>query len=363
MSESYTVGENAELNVDWQNRCSQSFTPLETHDLKYVDLTLKPVIAAHWPVCSIYEADVDGKPTGDLLIKAYDWDYPFWVWGFRKRCRFYFTGYVLEAGKQYCITLHTWDSIFPTIVHWYYNEGGGEYPRGCRSFSTDYGETWTAFPNDDMMFAEFGVPPTPPPLPNPPIANFTILDVQMENTTTGIKFLVTTNVPCFLKMYWTASEPLKHATEMLLRGAFWKNRIRFCFVNWHENNQVEESDSVYHTFIKEPWPHCETRWFIFRAKVDGVWSPSVSAIFKHHRFEIPAEWLICLDEPWSVPVFPPPLEKCFDEPWTDGGMFMRLAEHWLIPSFPPPLESGILETWPTATWPPEFNLLFKETWQ
>ncbi|GAI23886.1 unnamed protein product, partial [marine sediment metagenome] len=133
------------------------------------------------------------------------------------------------------------------------------------------------------MFAVWGDPPAPAPPPAPPKDHFAILSVKQEDTGTGIKFIVATNVPCHLFMLWTSQNPEKHLTPILRRGVFWKNAIRFCFVGWNENEQEEEGYTLYHTFTKEPWAVCETRWFTFRAKIEDKWAPSVGPIFKKHR--------------------------------------------------------------------------------
>ena len=84
-------------------------------------------------------------------------------------------------------------------------------------------------------------------------------------------------------MSWTKDPFWVHKTSLLRRGLPTMQAARYCFVNWHQNEQEEEGDTLVHTFIKEPWLHCETRWFTFRAKVDLEWLPSVGPIFEKHR--------------------------------------------------------------------------------
>ncbi|GAI05039.1 unnamed protein product, partial [marine sediment metagenome] len=102
-------------------------------------------------------------------------------------------------------------------------------------------------------------------------------------TATGYKIVVITNVPVHLYMYWTNQEPLKHDRTRVLRGLTIPAASQYCFVDWEQNEQHEAGDTVYHTFIKEPWPECETRWFVFRGKIGGEWSNSISCIFDKHR--------------------------------------------------------------------------------
>ncbi|GAI52757.1 unnamed protein product, partial [marine sediment metagenome] len=49
----------------------------------------------------------------------------------------------------------------------------------------------------------------------------------------------------------------------------------------------EAGDTLTHTFIKEPWPVCETRWFTFKGDVDTLWTASAGPIFKKHRVAPP----------------------------------------------------------------------------
>lgn len=126
-------------------------------------------------------------------------------------------------------------------------------------------------------------PPPPPAPPDPPIDNFMILDVIQEDTGEGIRFRVTTNVPCHLYMLWTNHEPWTHVVPGIRRGVAIVRDVKYCFVDWIVNEQAQPGDTIYHTFVKEPWAVCETRWFTFRAKVNDLWTPSVGPIFKKHR--------------------------------------------------------------------------------
>ena len=90
-------------------------------------------------------------------------------------------------------------------------------------------------------------------------------------------------------MYWTNQEPLKHPTTRILRGLTIPGATQYCFVVWEQNEQQEPGDTITHTFIKEPWPVCETRWFVFRGTIDGDKSNSISAIFTKHRVQPPIE--------------------------------------------------------------------------
>ncbi|GAI47969.1 unnamed protein product, partial [marine sediment metagenome] len=98
---------------------------------------------------------------------------------------------------------------------------------------------------------------------------------------------------CHLYCYWTDHEPEKHLIPILTRGTELHTRLKMCFVDWHENDQEEANDTLIHTFIKEPWAHCETRWLTFRAQVMGSWVAPFT-----ERMSPPKEWAR-FHEPWG----------------------------------------------------------------
>jgi len=84
-------------------------------------------------------------------------------------------------------------------------------------------------------------------------------------------------------MRWTNQEPLKHPASKFVRGIELMAGLRYCFVAFHENEQLEPGDTLIHTFEKRNWQICETRWFYFIGTVQAEESPSASPIFKLHR--------------------------------------------------------------------------------
>ncbi|MBA7535572.1 hypothetical protein ES705_27830 [subsurface metagenome] len=123
------------------------------------------------------------------------------------------------------------------------------------------------------------------------VPRWLLADIEHTLTATGYKHVVKTNVPCHLWLRWTLTHPHIHSKTVLIRGLRLKDDVRFCFVTYHDNEQEEAGDTLIHTFTKEPWPHCETRYFYFHGTIGGQISPSTTAIFTLHRIAPPAPTL------------------------------------------------------------------------
>lgn len=141
-------------------------------------------------------------------------------------------------------------------------------------------------------------PPLPPP-PNPPVDHWYIRQIVQELTATGYRIYIITDVPCHLWMRWTTTEPRTHKIPVLRRGLYLHADVRICFVTYEDNEQEEPGDTILHTFVKEPWPVCETRWFIFWGTVDGKEIPSTSGLFSKHRVA-PIVPLLKWDWPFDI---------------------------------------------------------------
>jgi len=222
---------------------------------------------------------------------------PKYTWPNRLyRVRFSMKSVDLSPDFYYFMKVTAFVSLGENAHYWQYDKDDSTYPSGIRLSSDNAGVDWTIHVDDDHLFAAFGTPPAPTPPPDPPLPNWVILLVEQILTPTGYKIKVWTNVPCHLYMFWTDTEPQKHMRTKRIRGLDVLDTPAFCFVTWHQNEQEESGDTILHTFIKEPWPVCETRWFCFRALVNNEWSPSVAPIFKKHRKELiygDCVWIDC----------------------------------------------------------------------
>lgn len=283
MSESYTVGGNAFYSIHSPAMVGQTFSPLEAHKIDYIDVHAKAAGPGgrFWASLFDLDEDPDMKYTPLRVSKYTNWaKRNFWE---VTPVRFTMRPVLLTVGKTYGFIIRSEPEPWWNKVALHYEKDTATYPRGQRFTKANINAAPEYFPNDDLMFVEFGEPPIPPPPPDPPIDNWTILDVQQIDTLTGLKFVVTTNVPVNLTMRWTYQEPWKHKVPVLLRGVWLRDDIYICWNVFHDNLQLEPGDTVYHTFIKEPWPVCETRWFSFIGTVAATTSKSSGPLFKKHR--------------------------------------------------------------------------------
>ena len=120
-----------------------------------------------------------------------------------------------------------------------------------------------------------------------PPPRFSIRDIEQIPKPTGYHIVLTTDVPCHLFMRWTLEKPRTHKDPVLRRGVYFPEAVRFCFVEYRDNEQEEAGDTLTHTFIKLDWPVCQTRYFYFWGTVNGELSPSESPLFTKHRLAPP----------------------------------------------------------------------------
>jgi hypothetical protein len=340
MSESYTVGGDTLFKLEPPKIVGQTFSPLQEHNLEFIDLNLRRRIFGGEISCTLYDLTEDPNMIGGGIsyTKRVDWP-ERWFWQVN-RVRFKMGKVAVHPGFTYGILIRSTPAPAWNFHYVQYDAGDATYPRGQRFTKDGRFDAPTYYPNDDLIFAEFGDPPLPPTPPDPPINPFAILDVQQEDTREGIKFIVTTNVPCHLYMLWTNHEPWTHPVPGIRRGAAVTKEVRYCFVDWISNQQIEPGDTMYHTFIKEPWAICETRWFTFKAKVNDEWSPSVGPVFKKHRVKPPAPQMFCQRNESNVYFnswYGPNEWACPFKP-TQSYIITQLGYKWapILEGYPPP---------------------------
>jgi len=155
-------------------------------------------------------------------------------------------------------------------------------------------------------------------------------DIYQKLTKTGYEITIWTFQPCHLWLRWTAVKPQEHKISRTVRGLTLETDKYYCFVVYRDNEQEEGGDTYVHTFLKEPWEHCETRWFYFHGRISDERSPSTSAIFTKHR--LAPEWWRVILEPWTVTTQPPDMTRLILEPWTADtsppGFTRVILEQW-----------------------------------
>ena len=149
--------------------------------------------------------------------------------------------------------------------------------------SLDYGITWTEIANTQLSHAVYGYTPPPDPPPPAAIGNWYITNIVQTETADGYQIVVTTNVPAHLFLRWTLAPPGQHIKTVMERGAPVQKIIDQCFVATNDINQAEPGDTLTHTFLVEPWPVCQTRWFYFWGTRIMYRQPSTSPIYEKHK--------------------------------------------------------------------------------
>lgn len=126
-----------------------------------------------------------------------------------------------------------------------------------------------------------------------PLTKWALDDIQQTLVIGGWVIQTTTDVPCHQWLRHTLMPPQKHAKPVERRGLIIAWDARFCFVAYQDLEQVEEGDTLTHTFVWTDWQICQTRWFYFWATIGGTLSPSTSCIFSKGFHPGEALFLIC----------------------------------------------------------------------
>jgi len=327
-----TRGDGKAYQVGQGFKAAQTFNlydPLYIYRCALKTFALFPGI--EWAL-RVYPADADGKPTGAPLAFAWWQNARESAFMPGKWKGFDFVDTPLLEPARYCLVL---DRPSP----WPFTEGawtaveGPEYGTYQKAWwSADDGATWDKIPYTSFLFQVWGWSPPPVPPPLPCAGNWAVIAIAFNCIPDGYEVVVTTNNKCHLYMRWTNTLPLKHPQYKVVRGLQTMSGTRFCFVSWYENEQEEDGDTYFHSFIKTGWPVCQPRWFYFTGLKQCEVMPSTTAVFYKHR-------TICyynqlFKEPWTRTLYPPPLfNLIYQEPWTTNGAY-----------------------------PPQFSQLFYEPW-
>lgn len=287
MTEAYTVGADAEYKCTWKDRGGQTFRPIRTHELLYVDLQLRALIRPRTAEVFIYRAGANHTPITPPISQSLLHETWFQYPNQTARIRFRMQRVTLEADQYYAMVLTVSEEVLPHFLYWKYDSTAAKYYRGQRISSTDFGVTWAVHYGQDHLFAEFGSPESPNIHPTPPILNFAPTRFDICHLTHGVYITLTTNVPCHLTLYWTDVTPKKHALSRVIRGLNVPWDVYFCFVSYHEVPQLQLGDTLYHTFRITEWAIDKLYYYTIRGTVDEVQSPSVGPIFHTRLRKLP----------------------------------------------------------------------------
>lgn len=131
--------------------------------------------------------------------------------------------------------------------------------------------------------------------------HFSIRDVTFHASTTGVRIIATTDVACHLWCRLTTHPPRFHKKPSYRRGIWLVNDVRFCFTVFEDNEQYEAGDTLTHTWWKEDWPVCTTKYLYLWGKIAGEACPSTSPLLQYHN-----------DGVDPIPPPPPPEEEWFE---------------------------------------------------
>ena len=163
--------------------------------------------------------------------------------------------------------------------------------------------------------------------------HISVRDIDFHPSTTGVRIRVTTDVPSHLYLRLSSQHPWIHKKPSLRRGVAFAEDVRFCFTVYQDNEQNEWGDTLEHTWWKDDWPPCTTKWLYVWGSRAGEICVSTTAPFKYHNtgIEPVPPWGLIFHEPWSI-IFPPPLhlEQLFSEPWSEEGVLLeqKFYEPW-----------------------------------
>lgn len=239
---------------------------------------------------TLYNTDVAGKPTGAPIAEVIQTSTDAKIDGKSRWRRVFFPTFPILAPGLYAMVLKIpWPHTL-NWPKWACRQIPELYPDGKAWKSSNFGATWTEIPNTDFLFEVWGWTPPPDPPPDPVISNWAPLTIASSYRVDGLEIVITTDIPVHLYMRWTTEEPLKHPQAEYRRGILVPIGTRYCFVAWEENEQLEPGDTLIHTFLKDNWPVCQTRWFYFIGTKQAEEQPSASPIFVYHRGEPPYGW-------------------------------------------------------------------------
>lgn len=155
--EHYNTGDNNAELTDALWVCSHTFTPQITHNITLVKLKVYRLGNPGTITVGI-RATSGGVPTGSNLTSgAFNGD-AITTDGDGDWIEVELTPYRLSVSTKYAIVLTSLAEHDSNSLYWRSEANSPIYTRGALCWSNDGGLSWTEYPNQDMMFEEWGNP-------------------------------------------------------------------------------------------------------------------------------------------------------------------------------------------------------------
>jgi len=285
--EHYAAGEDTNVDYGKARWISQTFTLDEETVVWRFRLKSWTIEGAHFYHYDLHATDGAGKPTGAPIAQTTLSPTGEYWYAPGKWRRFDFPGFPKLPAGLYAIVASVPDAAHFINFKLRAHDAASTYVRGKCWRSHNSGVDWEELTGTDLMFEVWGYQTPPEPPPEPVISNWAPEQLSYFDTGDGYKVTFVTDNLCHLFMRWTLIPPQQHIIPRYRRGVWLFDDKRFCFVAYHENEQLEAGDTYVHTFIKNGWPVCQTRWFYFVGTKQAEQQPSTSPIFTKHRYYVP----------------------------------------------------------------------------
>lgn len=259
---------------------AQSFTPHITHDLKYVSVKIATTPLIGQVIIALQYTKPDGTPTGTDLVTWFSHYPEFGKYGTPHKTIFRtYPPWRCIAGIKYALVIrYIPDSVSPT--GWIsYQPSPGSYTRGQLMKSTNSGSTWDTTDIGDLVFSEWGNPPLGLLPYDPTTTQFAVLEIGKEYYKTSTCITVSTSQPCFLTCHISEIEPRMLRFAVTRRGSRIQHFGTYSFVSARAFNQLQEGDTIYHTFRPTGLKAGTKYYYVFTGTDDWTKARSVSAIF------------------------------------------------------------------------------------
>jgi len=144
---------------------------------------------------------------------------------------------------------------------------------------------------------------------------FAVLEISLDVLLGVPTIVVLTNRECHLFCRYTEHDWRKHPLASARRGTWLPVDVRFCFVEYADNEQEEAGDTLEHTFLKPEFVFCHVYFFYFWGTIAGIPTPSTTAIYKWHPIYVEPGYLFFEKWTWHW-IDPPDFPNAFMEYWS-----------------------------------------------